>query len=255
MRTWLLTHARAAFWLWSLPAALLLIWCATQFGGSALLILYFLFITWVMAGFSAINGLSALARKPAFRALDEGCDPEPLLDLCRTVLKQNPKSLYYRVFEGWALSLLGRGDDAAEAARLAAEQPRLWKDPRLLAVWLTPVSPGDPLYAKGEAALARLSRRLSPKRRAVLERAETMRARAAQAETAAPELEPLLLDDLARASCTRERVAAHLALGVYYVQRNDPAAEEHLTFAAEHGNKLHARTEAERLLCLLPGSP
>ena len=43
--------------------------------------------------------------------MDEYCDPEPLLELCRMVLKQNPKSLFYRVFEGYALALLGRRRD------------------------------------------------------------------------------------------------------------------------------------------------
>lgn len=255
MRTWILTHARLAFWLWSLPAAALLLWCATQIGGSALLTLYFLFITWVMVGFSVINGLSVLARRPAFRALDEGCDPTPLLELCRTVLKQNPRALYYRVFEGWALALLGRKEEGARSVRQAAESPRLWKDPQLLAVWLTLVPADDPLYTKGEAALEPLSRRLPPQKRAVLEQAKTMRARVAQVEAAADELEPLLLADLARASCLREQVAAHLALGAYCFRREDfSAAGAHLSFVAEHGNKLHARAEAERLLCLLPVS-
>ena len=67
--------------------------------------------------------------------------------------------------------------------------------------------------------MERLVRRLSPQKRAVLARAGTMRDRAAQIQEARPELEPLLLADLEQAGCTREQVAAHMALGIYYQRR------------------------------------
>lgn len=99
---------------------------------------------------------------------------------------------------------------------MAAEQPRLWKNPPLLAVWLTQLPPEDPERERGELAMERLVRRLSPQKRAVLARAGTMRDRAAQIQEARPELEPLLLADLEQAGCTREQVAVHMALGIYY---------------------------------------
>lgn len=254
MSRWILTHARPAFWLWTTPALALLVWYAAGSEGEGLTAAYALFVLWEAAGFWGINGfLCGRARRPAFRALDEYCDPEPLLALCRMVLEQNPRSLFYRVFEGYALALLGRREEAEASARLAAEQPRLWKSPPLLAVWLTQLPPEDPERERGEQALERLGRRLSPQKRAVLDRARTARERSAQLQEAPPELEPLLLADLEGAGCTREQVAAHMALGIYYQRRGlEARAQEHLSFVAARGGRLAVRTEAERLLCRLP---
>ena len=174
--------------------------------------------------------------------------------ICAQVLKQNPKSLFYRVFEGYALALLGRRREAEDSAHMAAEQPRLWKNPPLLAVWLTQLPPEDPERERGELAMERLVRRLSPHKRAVLARAGTMRDRAAQIQEARPELEPLLLADLEQAGCTREQVAAHMALGIYYQRRGlENKAQEHLSFVVARGGRLAVRTEAERMLCRLSG--
>jgi|GEM_PF-2697088 len=253
MRQWILTHARLTFWLWCLPSLILLVWHAAGMEGEGLLTAYAFFVLWVAAGVWGINvALCGWARKPAFQALDEDCDPEPLLKLCRSVLKQNPKSLFYRVFEGYALALLGRREEAEASAHMAAEQPRLWKSPPLLAVWLTLIPGEHPERERGEQALDRLGRRLSPKKRAVLDRARTMRERSAQMEEEPAGLERQLLADLEQAGCTREQVAAHLALGLYYVKRDPHAAQEHLSFVLARGNKLAARREAERLLCGLP---
>ena len=94
MNRWILTHARLAFWLWTVPSLALLVWYAARNEGEGLMTAYALFALWEAAGFWGINGfLCGWARRPAFRAMDEYCDPEPLLELCRMVLKQNPKSL------------------------------------------------------------------------------------------------------------------------------------------------------------------
>lgn len=95
MNRWILTHARLAFWLWTVPSLALLVWYAARNEGEGLMTAYALFALWEAAGFWGINGfLCGWARRPAFRAMDEYCDPEPLLELCRMVLKQNPKSLF-----------------------------------------------------------------------------------------------------------------------------------------------------------------
>lgn len=77
---------------------------------------------------------------------------------------------------------------------------------------------------------------------------------AAQIQEARPELEPLLLADLEQAGCTREQVAAHMALGTYYQRRGlENKAQEHLSFVVARGGRLAVRTEAERMLCRLSG--
>ena len=40
-------------------------------------------LVWIVAGVWVVNGGAGLLRRPALRALDEDCDPEPLLELCR----------------------------------------------------------------------------------------------------------------------------------------------------------------------------
>lgn len=70
-----------------------------------------------------------------------------------------------------------------------------------------------------------------------------MRDRAAQIQEARPELEPLLLADLEQAGCTREQVAAHMALGTYYQRRGlENKAQEHLSFVVARGGRLAVRT-------------
>lgn len=253
MKNLILTHARPIFWLWCLPGAIFTVWCATWMEGSSVTVLYCLMIFWIIAGFWLINGLAWKARRPAFWALDENCDPEPLLDLCRTVLKQNPKSLFFRVYECYSLFLLGRLEEAEQSAALAAGNSRLWKRWGLLLVWSATLSEDDPQQKPAQETLENLSRCLHGKRRKTLEQVLTARRDLVLLPQAQEELEPRLLLALERASCTREQVAAHLALGIYYVQRQDKAAEEHLSFVLAHGNKLHARTQAQYLFCRVPG--
>lgn len=208
MNRWILTHARLAFWLWTVPSLALLVWYAARNEGEGLMTAYALFVLWEAAGFWGINGfLCGWARRPAFRAMDEYCDPEPLLELCRMVLKQNPKSLFYRVFEGYALALLGRRREAEDSAHMAAEQPRLWKNPPLLAVWLTQLPPEDPERERGELAHGTAGPPGSLPKSGLSWPGPGQRDRAAQIQEARPELEPLLLADLEQAGCTREQVA------------------------------------------------
>lgn len=255
MKNFIIAHARPVFWVLALPACLITLWCATWMEAGAVAGLYCLMVVWIMAAGWGVNSLAWLACRPALRALDENCDPEPLLELCRAVLSQNPKSLYFRVYEGWAFALLGRREEAEQSAALAQGNPRLWRNLPLLLVWSAALAPEDPRLERVEETAERRLRRLKGKRRTAAALALALRRDTAQLGEAPDDLEARLLQTLDRAACTREQVAAHLALGAYYVRRGDPSGEEHLSFVLAHGNKLCARVQAERLLCTLPAKP
>jgi len=253
MAAFLAARARLSFWCAMVPGFAFLIWGLSRFGSGAGLWLYAVFVVWAVAAFVFINRQTWRLCRPALDTLDHRCDPEPLLEVCRMVLRQNPNSLYFRVYEGHALNLLGREEDALRSAAQAEGSPRLWRDPHLLLVWSASLPMGDPRQERALETLERLRRRLPPQGQALLEQILSDRRTLNRLEADDPALEELLTARLARADCLRTRVGAHLALGAYYVHRKDLAAEAHLHFVLDNANKLQgARYQAERMLCLLP---
>ena len=252
MKWFLLTHVRKLFRLWCILGALL--WLAgVLMRPDAPVTLFLLWMLWIQAGFWGGNLFAGWMGVLAFRRLDEDCDPEPLLAVSQSVLAQNPNACCYRVYEAWALSLLGRQEEAAAAAALAEGRRRLWRKPRLLLMWSAALPPDDPRQKRAEAALERFAGRKLGRHRAMIRSALERQRIYAQMSRGADELEPALLAALEQAGCTREQVGAHLALGLYYLQRGDTArVQAHLSFVAAHGNKLKVRAEAERLLCRMP---
>lgn len=256
MRNFLLTRARTAFWIWSAPAILALLSCAASgLKGWALLTGYLLAIAWILVGWVVINFQPRIAMRPALAALDNRCDPEPLLELCRTVCRQNPDSLLFQVYQSWALSLLGKDKEALPVLDRVANHPRLTKDALALLAWSAALPSGDPRQEWAAEKLTALKPKMRANQRALVDQVINQRRSFALMQAAPPQLEPLLQQDLERAGCLREKVAAHMALGVYYHQREDWAkAQMHLEFVLDNANKLHVRTQAEKLLCKLPSA-
>ena len=247
----LLTKARVLFWLWCLPGIVWLAWMSATRPDLEVAPL-FLFMVWVVLGFWVINLSVGLLRRPALRALDENCDPEPLLELCRAVIRQNPRVVSWRVLEAWALALLGREKEAMASANLVEGRWKLKRSAALVLTWCAVLSPDDPRREKTLKRMAKglfVPRKFRRAAKEMLEWSETV----SRLGESAPELEPILLERLEAARCTRDQVAAHMALGVYYCQRGQmDKAQEHLGFVAAHGGKLAVRGDAERLLCRLP---
>ena len=238
MRNFLVTRARTAFWIWSAPAILALLSCtASGLKGWALLTGYLLAIAWILVGWVVINFQPRIAMRPALAALDNRCDPEPLLELCRTVCRQNPDSLIFQVYQGWALSLLGKDKEALPVLDRVANHPRLTKDALALLVWSAALPSGDPRQEWAAEKLTALKPKMRANQRALVDQVINQRRSFALMQAAPPQLEPLL---------------QHMALGVYYHQREDWAkAQMHLEFVLDNANKLHVRTQAEELLCTL----
>ena len=253
MRRWIVSHARPAFWLWCLPPSAFLLWCATWMETRPLIRLFLLFTVWVFLGGILINFLAYRRLRAALEVLAAQCDPRPLLGLCRTVRAQNPNSVVYQVYEAYALTLLGREEEARQCAEQCAGQKKLWKNPLLLLLLSVSLPSEHPLRLRAQQALEKaVGRMRHGKRRQLLEDTLLHNQVLSSLETGGDELEAPLTAALERAGCTHEQVAAHLALGAYYARRRDLRAEAHLEFVLAHANHLAVRPQAEALLCLLP---
>ena len=55
--------------------------------------------TWMLLGGAAINWYSRLLLWRAVKYMDNHCDPEPLLELCSTVCRQNPSNMIFHVYQ------------------------------------------------------------------------------------------------------------------------------------------------------------
>lgn len=251
MRIFVVTHPRMSFWLAMVPGLLAVIAGLSRFGVGAAIPLYLVFMLWTMGSFVWINKQAVNLRRQPMEELDRNCDPEPLLELCRGVLRRQPEALWYRVYEAYCLTLLGREDEARESALLAQGNPGLWKNPGLLLVWSACIPMDDPRQDAVMRALSGL--KMNAAARALTIRTLNERKAMRELDQAPEELEQTLLAQLEQAVSQREKLGAHLALGAYYSNRDNEAAETHLRYVLDNANKMHgARVQAERLLCLLP---
>ena len=253
MKWYVFTHIRKLFLVWVILGIVGLI-VGLTLRPDLPNTLFLFYMIWVLAGHCGGNLFARSMLTQALRTLDETCDPEPLVEVSRAIVRQNPKTCANWVYLAWALTLLGREEEALEAANRAERRPRrLWKNPLLLLIWSSALPEDDPRREKAEAALEAMTRRGPKKRRALIRLALDVRKRDSQVTEASQEQESALIAAVEQAGCTREQVSAHLGLGLYYVQQGKPEqAQEHLAFVAAHGGKLKVKTEAEKLLCRLP---
>lgn len=254
MRNFILHHARLAFGIWCIPPLLWLFFTVPTLVSledriAALLHAW----TWMLLGGAAINWYSRLLLHRALKVLDQRCDPQPLLELCATVCRQNPGNMLFQVYRGYALTLLGRDKEALEALDRVADHPRLAKNSSALLVWSSALPSGHPKQDWAAERLAALRPRMRPRQQALMDQVLNQRQSFTLMQAAPPQLEPILRQNLERAGCRREQVGAHMALAVYCHQRQDWAqCQRHLEFVLEHANKLHVRAQAEELMCKLP---
>jgi len=256
MQIFMVNHARLSFWAAMLPAFVLLVGGLSRFGSEAGLWLYALFVLYALTAFVWINRQARRMVRPAMEALDERCDPMPLLELCQNVLRQNEDSLFFRVHEAYALILLGREEEGRTAAERAAQNDRLWKDPLLLVMYDCCLSADDPIKERVGRELEARVGMLPPAAGRQLEQYLLHRNVLSQTTRGTQELEQPLLERLEQAGCLREKVGAHLALGAWYAAAGDPRADDHLNYVMTHANRLEgARSQAQRLRCLAPIAP
>ena len=203
------------------------------------------------------------------RSLDEDCDPEPLLDHSREMLRQYDKKdkrrgaavLFYRLNEATALQCLGRLEEALDC--LDRLEPKLPAKPTLIG--LTYWNNRSALcfdLGKGEEMARGLDRterllsevHLAPSQREMyqfslrINRCTQRFLEDGPTEAAEREYQYLL----AHAANQRQRVSFHSALGQCAMARGAfDEAREHLSFAVQHGGKLFTKRRAEGLLAEL----
>lgn len=246
MKDWIAGHARAAYWIW-VALCLPLVGVLNALG-LPLLTVYLVCLCWIAGGWLLINYGTFWGLRRCIRTLDRDCDPEPMLELCRTVLRQNPKSVLYRLDGGFALLALGRREEAAaELAGLEAVK-RLWKNPSMAQLYCTCRADLAPDAEEAGAWLDRLEQAVG-KRPGVARVLAEQRASLALRRGETEGLEPIFLAALERANTPRLRVARRWLLAeLYRLEGRQAEAREHLAYVAEHGNKLYVRAEAEKLL-------
>lgn len=200
------------------------------------------------------------------RSLDEDCDPDPLLDHSRQMLRQYDKKdrrrgaavLFYRLNEATALLCLGRFDEALDC--MDRLEPKLPAKPTLatLTYWNNRSALCFDLGKREEMAqdldrteqlLAQVH--LSPSQRVMYQfslRINRCTQRFLEdGPTEAAEREYQYLLD--HAANQRQRVSFHSALGQCAMARGAfDEAREHLSFAVQHGGKLYTKRRAEELL-------
>lgn len=246
MKDWIIGHTRALYWVLVLVFAVLFLGlsAADRISLLAALVLYFVcsFGAAVVLNFFAFRELKA-----AIELLDGTCDPEPLLALSRSVLRQNPRSIAFALNLGLTLILFNKSHESRAVLEPLAKNRRLWKKPAPAQAYcicradLAPVeTAGDWLdRLEREAAGAPNTERVLEEQRAtlVLRRGET------------EGLEPIFLDRLEHAQNLRIKVAWRFELGkLCLLQGRKAEAAEYLRYVAAHGNKLHIRAEAEEML-------
>lgn len=249
MRDWITTHARTAYWIWvalSLPVVALL-----RAGGFTFPAIYAVCLCWIAGGWFLINFGVSRRLRAAVRTLEQDCDPEPLLELCRTVTAQNPKSVIYRLDGGLALLLLGRREEAAAELAGLEDNRRIWKNSSMA---LSYCSCRLDLAEDLEEAAAWLDRMEAhaDKKPATARMLEGQRACLALRRGETQGLEPIFLAALERAATARMQVAWRWELAALCrMEGREAEAREHLEYVAAHGNKLYMKAGAERLLAQL----
>lgn len=245
MKAWIVDHARGFYWGMVLCFAAFA--AALVLTGLAPWLAFLIYMICSFAGILAVNFLAYGDLRAAIKALDQDCDPDPLLELSQSVLRQNPKSLLYGVYEAFVLLHLNRRPEAAERLAPLEKDKRLWKNPGLLqvycgcradlsdaeeaAVWLDRLEEKAG-KAPGTAKLLKQQRALLALRRGETEG-----------------LEPLFQTCLSEAETLRGVLAWRWSLArLYLLQGRKDEAREHLRYVAEHGNKLYVRSQAEEAL-------
>ncbi|WP_215656243.1 hypothetical protein [Pseudoflavonifractor sp. MCC625] len=249
IRRWILERARVGAWIWMGLGLLGLAAAEMLYDGWQLPLL--LFWVWVIGYMDVISILTIKELRHQMARLDQTCDPAPLLAWCRSVLRQNPGSTRYRVYEGFCLLLLGREVEALSTLEQVEGRRKLWRQPDSFLLYVAcrsdlsdPGTAGQWLEQGRRAARRKwLGRKTLEK--ALKEQELCLALRQGQTEG----LEGAMKACLEKASSLRLRVAWHYELGQLFRALGRPEeAAEHLRFVAQYGNRLAIRSRAEELL-------
>lgn len=272
MSRWFSRHMRLSAFLFGLFALLLYFAVLRPMGAPypiCVLIIAVVMLSWGSLYLASIRTVS----ESALHALEDDCDPEPMLELSREQLAlygrgrgaRRPYALACRINAATALTCLGRSGEAMDEldALSGLLSPKFGRFHALYACNRAAVC-----YQLGRAReMAELLDRTEsllgtlklPKALADSYQFALRVNRAAcryLTEGPTPELEEGYCALLTEAPTQRMKVGFHMTLGRFALARGDEAeARAHLGYAVEHGNKLYYRAEAEALLDKLAPDP
>lgn len=265
MINWCARHMRGALWLWTavgivLTLAVELLFL-TQTGKAPFPALIGLAAVWMMAGAGALSLLASNRSKEPVRALNDDCDPEPLLRWGDEEMAYwQGKQANYRYIalclmnRGVALSALGRFEemhgmylavDENRMARLGSRIRMVYEFNRCACfLGLGRLNEAAAALRRAEDLAATLKKQDIPEVSLLMGRCELKLARG---QTGGVETD--LAAALAQASCEYQRVSVHMLMArLCQAEGKEGEAREHLRYVAGHGNKLAVRRTAEEAL-------
>ena len=226
------------------------------------LVLVAALLPWILAYQFANQKLS----QDALKAINEDCDPEPLLEVADITLQQFDKRgrsrrnqiLGWRMNRVVALSCLGRHEEALEELDLVERRlPRMMGQMHLLyhnnrAMVLGDLKRAEDMSMEMQKALGLLGGLKIPsnlREVSVLAVRSSSCTLAALEEGYTPEVEAEYKELLEANETKRWQVTHRLGLARCAVARGDEVtARQHLDFVLRYGNKLEARRQAEELM-------
>lgn len=266
MKNWYLRHQRGAYYLWMgigfaalIGAECIMLARTGDINTPALLIPFGL---WVFLGLFIFQGGPLRRNRKAVAALNNDCDPTPLLDWADTELAywsaHRGRKSYLTLCamnRAVALHALGREQEAEAAA--PDQKDVSGKGPRKLVYFLNmaiiQLGLDRPLVAtqyarQAEKALAerRLNKALSSQYAFTLENIQcALLLKDKKTDGLAERLQSLL----DRAATEYQRVVLHYGLAELALLESRPAdARPHLEYVIAHGNKLGIKAKAEKML-------
>lgn len=265
MKDWCARHMRGALWLWTLLGIGLMLLAEVLFlaktGEAPFALLFCLAMVWIAAGVAVLSRLTAQRSREPLRALNDDCDPEPLLRWGDEELAywQGKRVNYRYIFlclmnRGVALAALGRFEEMHEmfltvdeerAARLGSQIRAVCEIDRCACfLGLGRLNDAAAALRKAEDLAAGLKKHEALDLSLLMGRCELKLARG-RTEGVEQELETAL----ARADCEYRRVSIRMLLArLCLAEGRDGEAREHLRYVVEHGNKLYRRRAAEEEL-------
>lgn len=269
MKDWITQHQRQAMMLWNtlgfVMAALAMLspfirehplWAV----GVALC-----YLSWTSLGTRYLRRVQTDRFQRVTSALYDGCDPQPLLELSESELATIPQrrgTLPYlgacaanRMTALYALGRFAEAIDACPAGPLAPADPasRLVLQVNLANLHLAMNHPdlAQEVMDNARALLEGLPAD-HPGRPLCQSAIDSFNIALRLLQGDLQGLLPILEEDLETAQTEYQRVGVHFQLGRYHLKEGRPdLARPHLTYAAEHGNRLYYRADAQDLLARL----
>lgn len=264
MKNWCVKNPDKANLIWRIGCFCLAVamWLPVYLGGAPGVIVGLLMLSlWLILGREILSHWYQEDYLRTLRALDEDCDPEPMLERIRGLKRHRSPDAYTAslwLAEGMALSCLGRQEEALEAYERA--QTDHLTSPYWVYAVTKQINRGTALFSLGRHRDARWAwtqglaefQTQTPERRAksgMQDSIQTIDCELRIAEGRLDGVEEELRSLLSSAAGERQRVGLHMMLGRLYLAQNCKGyARPEFAYVADHGGKFHQQREAEELL-------